>query len=310
MSTTITRSPSPTFTSSSSSPSSYSRRSYSSSPAASPAPFLTPNPFDNTSTFSRPLPRRLLSLQPTRPSPYPITSPISPLVSPISPISSATILNPTSSGIGNGNGKGRPGLGKSSGRPGISHRSHSFCASGNNSTYALASAPSKHLSPDKKILVAPPLERTISSLGSRGNCSPPTQQMQRPFKGSSDFDDYPNKIKGRTTPTRPRTPLGTIEGVLSEKDINQSTHNFTKQNNNQIPQSVIPTIFVHPSTTPPRPSLSTMRNPSNDSSRSSSYTIMTPTTPHDLLFGSIQEDEEDLESVKSVELAVSDLVIS
>jgi len=46
---------------------------------------------------------------------------------------------------------------------------------------ALASASaSAHLTPDKRSLVAPPLERTISSIGSRGNHSPPGQQMVRP----------------------------------------------------------------------------------------------------------------------------------
>ncbi|WVW80962.1 hypothetical protein I302_102953 [Kwoniella bestiolae CBS 10118] len=270
MSATMTRSPSPSFG---------SQRKKSYSPQPSPAPFLTPNPFDcpsasqgfsfhsNSSTSSRPLPRRLLSLQSSTPntsrvSPYSIPSPISP-ISPISPAS--------------------PSLPSKPKRPTISHRSHSFCASTSNATYALASAPSSgHLSPDKRVLVAPPLERTLSSIGQKGNTSPPTQQMSRPVGMGMGMVDIEN-INLQRTPTRNRA------GVLTEKDVNY-----------QSPQSPpqIPTIYVHPSLTPPRPSLSTTQT---DSSRSSSFAssastaILTPTTPHDLLFKNdpISEDEEN-----------------
>ncbi|WWC65161.1 uncharacterized protein I303_107775 [Kwoniella dejecticola CBS 10117] len=265
-STTISRSvsPTPSFAGSGSS----RQKSY--SPSASPAPFLTPNPFESknfsfSNSTSRPLPRRLLSLQSgytsttntspngssTRSSPYQIPSPISPIspISPSSPITVGTLNRPK--------------------RPNMSHRSHSFCASTSKPTYALSSASHSNLSPDKTVLVAPPLERTISSIGSKGNHSPPSQQMQRPFPS-------PASVHG--TPTRPSS-------VLGEKDINcQSPHDMP---------SAIPTICVHPSLTPPRPSLSTS-NRSSPASRSSSYNtaILTPTTPHDLLFKSFHEQEE------------------
>ncbi|OCF45707.1 hypothetical protein I317_00610 [Kwoniella heveanensis CBS 569] len=287
----MTRSPSPSFT---------SHRSY--SPQPSPAPFLTPNPFEE---ISRPLPKRLLSLQnPTRPSPYayPFPSPgLSP--SPSSSSNSSPSSRPTLGGsVSPGPGVSRPSLK----RPGVPHRSHSFCASGNNTTFALASASaSSNLSPDKTILVAPPLERTLSSIGSRGNCSPPSQQMQRPFPGGDEIEDIENRNLGEVhqsssqlqrTPTRARIGLGTINCILSEKDVNgQAT--LTPSSANHLPSPPpVPTIMIHESTTPPRPSLCTMRNSSNISSRSSSFgdndTIMTPTTPHDLLFGRIEENDE------------------
>ncbi|WVF67962.1 hypothetical protein IAT40_002724 [Kwoniella sp. CBS 6097] len=281
----MTRSPSPSLT---------SRRSY--SPQPSPAPFLTPNPFEET---SRPLPKRLLSLQgPARPSPYAYPFPSPSLASnPIPTVNASTSSNTSpanrpSLGGSVTPGAQRPGLK----RPGVPHRSHSFCASGNNTTFALASASaSSNLSPDKKILVAPPLERTLSSIGSRGNCSPPSQQMQRPFPGGDDIEDIENRNFGpgqlsqmQRTPTRAR--IGLEATVLNEKDINGQAHDLPSP-------PPVPTIMIHESTTPPRPSLSTMRNASNVSSRSSSFgdndTIMTPTTPHDLLFGRIEENEHE-----------------
>ncbi|KAK6906755.1 hypothetical protein I203_100742 [Kwoniella mangroviensis CBS 8507] len=271
----MSRSPSPSFDA--------TQRKKSYSPQPSPAPFLTPNPFDNpqrpqefsfASSASRPLPRRLLSLQSSSSSssssssqrviPYSIPSPISP----ISPISS-------------------PSLPSQPKRPTISHRSHSFCASSSNSTYALASAPSSgHLSPDKRVLVAPPLERTLSSIGQKGNTSPPTQQMQRPLGMGMGIEN----INLQRTPTRINSNSNLRGGVLSEKDVNAEY---------QSPPS-IPTIYIHPSLTPPRPSLSTRQQ--DESSRSSSFAssastaILTPTTPHDLLFKNdrlAKDDRED-----------------
>lgn len=77
-------------------------------------------------------------------------------------------------------------LGSSSGpkrqRPGAPSRSHSFCGDSSASTYALASASAGgHLSMDKRILVAPPLERTISSLGLRGNVASAHTTMTKPL---------------------------------------------------------------------------------------------------------------------------------
>ncbi|WVQ95523.1 hypothetical protein IAU59_002620 [Kwoniella sp. CBS 9459] len=290
----MTRSPSPSFT---------SRPSY--SPQPSPAPFLTPNPFEE---ISRPLPKRLLSLQgPARPSPYAYPFPSSAHSSSASPgisVSAHSTLTsrPTLGGsVTPGVGPQRPGLS----RPGVPHRSHSFCASGSNTTYALASASAaSNLSPNKKILVAPPLERTLSSIGSRGNCSPPSQQMQRPFPGGDELEDIENRNFGQLgshmqmqrTPTRARVGLGT--SVLNEKDVNGQQQRLTPTQVHGLPSPPpVPTIMIHESTTPPRPSLSTMRNASNLSSRSSSFgdndTIMTPTTPHDLLFGRIEENEHE-----------------
>lgn len=62
---------------------------------------------------------------------------------------------------------------------------------------------------------------------------------------------------------------------------------------------VIPTILVHPTTTPPRPTLSIIQanTPSNPSSRSSSYTLNTPITPGEMLYGAIEEAEEDLDDI-------------
>lgn len=73
----------------------------------------------------RPMPKRLLSLQP-RPSPYASSKPQ---------------------------------------RPGSMKRAHSFCANTPNSTYALASTSTSYLTEDKKGLIAPKLERTLSSMG-------------------------------------------------------------------------------------------------------------------------------------------------
>ncbi|WVQ85873.1 hypothetical protein IAT38_008041 [Cryptococcus sp. DSM 104549] len=238
--------------SSSPSPTPMSRRAY--SPLPSPTPFLTP-------PSERPIPRRLLSLQTSsRPQPYPSPSPSPP------PIPSHAFGGPK--------------------RPSAPRRSHSFCASGPNSTYALASAsPAGHLTPDKRAIVAPPLERTLSSIGSRGNCSPTEQQMQRPLpdEGMGELD--------LTTPTK----ASFTREVLRQKDVNGGQHTTpTGPKTLPSPTPLIPTITIEPSLTPPRPSLSTMRTPSNTSSRSSSYTtVATPTTPRGMLFGRIDEGQEE-----------------
>ena len=118
-------------------------------------------------TTSRPLPKRLHTLQHT-----PSYGPLTPLPATPHGYSYPSLLSsPTS-----------PTSPTPAGRPGAPKRSHSFCGDSSASTYALASASSaSHLSEDKKVLVAPPLERTISSIGNRGNFSPPEQQMKRPF---------------------------------------------------------------------------------------------------------------------------------
>jgi len=101
-------------------------------------------------TACRPVPTRDLSHQPQYPSQYQNTIRPSPYPDPAN-------------------------------RPSAPGRVHSFCGDSSTSTYALASASaSAHLTPDKRSLVAPPLERTISSIGSRGNHSSPAQQMVRP----------------------------------------------------------------------------------------------------------------------------------
>ncbi|KAK8850414.1 hypothetical protein IAR55_004332 [Kwoniella newhampshirensis] len=268
----ITRSPSPTF----------SRPSY--SPLPSPAPFLTPPIYESSSAWSSTSRRRSpTNNTSTRPTPYPSTSPNSPtLPTPSSP-SSITGSASTARGVGVQ-------------RPGAPRRAHSFCASGQNTTYALASAcSSSHLSSDKKVLVAPPLERTLSSIGSRGNNSPPNQQMSRPGIGSSGIvasQSCTPTTKGRTAVTSSQVRDG--QSVLAEKDMNhQHQTPLGIASNNKFPPShpAVPTILIHPSVTPPRPSLATIRTGSNASSRSSSYTVMTPMTPHCMLFGKIEEGE-------------------
>ncbi|WWD20596.1 hypothetical protein CI109_105072 [Kwoniella shandongensis] len=272
----ISRAPSPSF--------SRGRRSPSPSNAA---PFLSPqlhgpsSGADSLFTMIRPIPRRLLSLQnpSSRPVPYPSSTPSSPN---LSPTDSSSGKSPTSS------------TASSNKRPGAPRRSHSFCASGQNTTFALAStSSSSHLSPDKKVLVAPPLERTLSSIGSKGNQSPPSQQMQRPFPTLAGEEE------GDRTPTKGRM----TNSVLGEKDVNYQTTPQrptpqTKTHFNAHPSPpVVPTILIHPSLTPPRPSLATMRTASGSSasSRSSSYTttVMTPMTPTGLVFGRIAEDDTD-----------------
>ena len=138
-----------------------SHKSSSAMPAflAPPQPHAGPYP-------SRPaLPRRLLSLQHTSTIASAPTTPTN--ASPSYP--SRPGLSPM--GLNAGGGK----------RPGAPRRAHSFCGDSSASTYALASANAcAHLSSDKEVLVAPPLERTLSSMGSKGNQSPPSQQMKRP----------------------------------------------------------------------------------------------------------------------------------
>ena len=123
--------------------------------------------FPSDRSPARPAPKRLLSLQ-AQPSYRPLT----PLKStPIdyeypSPTSPTSPFRPTASPS----------------RPGAPQRAHSFCGDLSASTYALASAKcGTHLTGDKSDLIAPPLERTLSSLGSRGNYSPKAQFMARPL---------------------------------------------------------------------------------------------------------------------------------
>jgi hypothetical protein len=150
--------------------------------------------------MERPAPKRLLSLQQpsSRPHPYPISS--SPLSSP-----------------GMGGGAGALGGGGPPKRPGAPRRSHSFCGNGAATTYALASASScSHLSSDKKHLVAPPLERTLSSIGSSGNFSPFSQQMSRPVPSSSLSPLSPPTTPGlsplppSSSPYQEAVPLGDV----------------------------------------------------------------------------------------------------
>ncbi|OXB39412.1 hypothetical protein LQV05_000735 [Cryptococcus neoformans] len=180
-------------------------------------------------------------------------------------------------------------------RPGPPKHSHSFYATDPTSTYALASASSAtHLSSDKRFIVAPPLERTLSSLGPVGDRTPPRQQNARPpgiYARESENIDTPKKNRGH---------LSSEASVLRE----------VKYNPQNVPSSpsppifassppVIPAILVHSTTTPPRPTLSIIQtnNPSNPSSRSSSYTLNTPITPGGMLFGAIEEAEEDLDDI-------------
>lgn len=123
---------------------------------------------------TRPIPKRLFTLQPesllsaiptvllTTPVDY--TYPSSAF--PSQPLSSSTSRTPA--------------LPPS--RPCAPKRSHSFCGDASTSNYALASANAcAHLSADKRKLVAPPLERTLSSIGYQGNPGQPGQQMSRPI---------------------------------------------------------------------------------------------------------------------------------
>ncbi|GFZ48224.1 hypothetical protein JCM24511_05972 [Saitozyma sp. JCM 24511] len=239
--------------------------------------------------MERPAPKRLLSLQQpsSRPHPYPISS--SPLSSP---------------GMGGGGVLGGGGPPK---RPGAPRRSHSFCGNGAATTYALASASScSHLSSDKKHLVAPPLERTLSSIGSSGNFSPFSQQMSRPVPSSSLSPLSPPTTPGlsplppSSSPYQKGVPLGDVSPLPS-------------------PLVDVPTILIHPSGTPPRPSLAVMRNHSySNSSRSSSYTSG-PRTPGTTLYGNpIEEEqvdkdgseEQDVDHVDEIMDGVSDLQVA
>ncbi|KAE8541491.1 hypothetical protein D1P53_002852 [Cryptococcus gattii VGV] len=245
--------------SSSPSLSSSRRPSYPSSFPSSPFP--TP-PFERTVTC-----HRLLSSKTyVRTSPYPSPSPSPP---------------PRTDAI----------------RPGPPKRTHSFCATDPTSTYALASTSSAtHLSPDKRFIIAPPLERTLSSLGAVGDRTSPRQQMARP---PGIYDREPENME---TPKKNRNPPSSEGPVLRE----------VKRNPRSVPSSpsppifissppVIPAILVHPTNTPPRPTLSIIQTntPSNSSSRSSSYTLNTPITPGGMLFGVIEETEEDLDMTPS-----------
>lgn len=226
--------------------------------------YLTPPP------MTRPVPKRLLSLQ-NRPAPY-------------SNPSSLSAASPT------------PASGSSQlKRPGGMKRSHSFCAASPNTPYALASTSScSHLSADKQTLVAPPLERTLSSMGSRGNHS--TDRMVRP--------------------------------VLSESHQNVSTqlHSLEKRDPAGADTEQIPKILIHPSTTPPRrPSIHPLASPSpcssipslirdNADSRSSSYiTPITPMTPSlepsTVSLKQLSEGKAVVEDVQGVEEGVRELLV-
>ncbi|WVR08494.1 hypothetical protein IAU60_005549 [Kwoniella sp. DSM 27419] len=274
-----TRSPSPSF--GTSAPSGRSSPSF----KPCPAPFLTSNPFES----SRPLPRRLTSLQPARSKPYPGSAGTSRAPSP-------TLSTPSTGRSTPGGGSGPPK------RPGAPHRSHSFCATTSNTTYALASATSGcNLSKDKRVLVAPPLERTVSSIGSRDNRLPPAHQMHRPVLPSLSSENTPGRPSSKSPMVtgRVRTGSASSEGILGEKCLNDQTASPTSLDQSSSTRLLpLPTIIVS-SSTPPRPSLAVMPSLSYSSisptTRSNSYLIQTPTTPHELLFGRPDEDEEGSE---------------
>ncbi|RXK41759.1 hypothetical protein M231_00994 [Tremella mesenterica] len=134
--------------------------------------------------------KRERSPRPTRPNPYPqgsgskthLTLPTIPISEPMRQISyrdKSSSLIPS--------------------RP-IPKRSHSFCGDASTTTYALASTPSRYLSEDKNNIIAPPLERTLTSLGRpkgdyrRPNFSPQnkTCTMMESGFNSSSYNHVPN----------------------------------------------------------------------------------------------------------------------
>lgn len=102
------------------------------------------------------------------------------------------------------------------------------------------------------------------------------------------------------TPKKNRGHLSSEGPVLREVKHNfQDVPSFPSPPIFTSSPPVIPTILVHPTTTPPRPTLSIIQanTPSNPSSRSSSYTLNTPITPGEMLYGAIEEAEEDLDDI-------------
>ncbi|ORY35670.1 hypothetical protein BCR39DRAFT_555808 [Naematelia encephala] len=209
-------------------------------------------------SMERPAARRLYSLQPqTRHSPYP------------SPTSSPTFAPK---------------------RPGAPKRAHSFCGDASSHTYALAATSScTHLTPDKRALVAPPLERTLSSIGVRGNTSPPSQQMSRPaLQRSSASARQPQIEEECTLPTPPASP--------------------------------IPNILIT-STTPPRPRPTPHQKSIAPSSsfiesaeinlpdRSTSFTLATPSTPSAAFFAPSDENRKETHGKAAEETGDVDDVI-
>ncbi|KIR51493.1 hypothetical protein I315_05974 [Cryptococcus gattii Ru294] len=198
-------------------------------------------------------------------------------------------------------------------RPGPPKRTHSFCATDPTSTYALASTSSAtHLSPDKRFIIAPPLERTLSSLGAVGDRTSPRQQMARP---PGIYDKEPENMETLKKNRKPPSSEGPVLREVKHNprvSIRTPSGSLVDSHSQSVPSSpsppifissppVIPAILVHPTTTPPRPTLSIIQTntPSNSSSRSSSYTLNTPITPGGMLFGAIEETEEDLDITPS-----------
>lgn len=93
----------------------------------------------------------------------------------------------------------------------VPKRAHSFCASSPHSTYALASTSSQHLNGARTGLVAPPLERTLSSLGCVGNSMVDVGDMFRSARqrdgGSSQGQDAD---LGRSRRDRENSPPGGV----------------------------------------------------------------------------------------------------
>ncbi|WVQ70517.1 hypothetical protein IAR50_000036 [Cryptococcus sp. DSM 104548] len=245
------------------SPSLVSQRNVIPTPSPTGSPFLIP-------PSMRPAPHRRTIQRPSSPraSPYPSPSPSPP-------------------------GGARPGMVR---RPGPPRRTHSFCAT-EQQTFALASASSSsHLSPDKASIVAPPLERTLSSIGSKGNMSSPEQRMVRPLPDLSEISEDEDMV----TPKKAR-PLPSDTRILSEMDGNTQLGTPGSSPTTLIAPDKVPTILVHPSLSPPRPSLAPLRtssacsnaSASSTSSRSSSFTIATPATPRGMLFGAVKERDAD-----------------
>ncbi|ORX41182.1 hypothetical protein BD324DRAFT_648070 [Kockovaella imperatae] len=265
----------------------------SSAPMSSPCFGMTvsSSPVQHTFPSRPPLPRRLLSLQHSAPSTPKAASAYG--LEPCTPYTAMSALaDPPSSG-------NRPGLAT---RPGAPKRSHSFCGDTSKSTFALASANAcGHLTPDKRELVAPPLERTLSSIGCKGNRSPPSQQMARPLNCAGPAMTTP--------PTPPDSPPDFFSATLPRITIHPGSPQRLSSPGSAGADSrpMRPGVSPHQSnllglsapsrpSRPVRPSLAPLRNHSGSSihsasSRSSSYTLATPMTPRVL---SMQIPEEDV----------------
>ncbi|ODO10401.1 hypothetical protein I350_00996 [Cryptococcus amylolentus CBS 6273] len=260
------------------SPSMLSQRNTKPTPSTAGSPLLIPHPGRSA------LHRLTTQQRPSSPraSPYPSPSP-----------------SPSPPGVS------RPGMSR---RPGPPRRTHSFCAT-EQQTFALASAStSSHLSPDKACIVAPPLERTLSSIGSKGNMSSPEQRMARPLPDLAEILEEDDM----TTPKKAR--FGSSDGRM----LTEMNSNLQLNTPGHSPVTIlspspvkVPTILVHPSLSPPRPSLAPLRtssassstSASTTSSHSSSYTIVTPASPRGMLFNvpvrerDLDEEMEDVDGV-------------